>query len=459
MWNLRFIRYIGLLGIIVSAFGLTPSKTVLALSPTDPVETPQRHVVVQPFGTPLAQTAPLTATITVSSTVSPAEITIFDDYATLNTTLDFRSMSQCPAQPGERQPLDIVLVIDHSSSMNDNNNMDAARQAAQGFVKQIDTTQDQIGIVIFNQQATELLPLSQDQTTLINKIGSIQANDGTDISQGLIVGQQTLSSAKANPKARKIIILLSDGGNDQQSLNAPATAHNAKNAGIRVITIGLANSNNSLLQQVASQPSDFYPAPDAAQLTTIYTNIAQNVQAGIVARDVTIKQALPKWSTYDNDRETVWTYPNVGQETLPLTVRFKGRIPHDSIDTNDGITVTYHDCTNTLQTVNLPPSAPIKIKFGFGLWCLLPFLVPLLLSLFFLPLLRKKTHSRIRKEGALIPEVAMIPELAPLIQPQSPSLGALEGGTPPVVSRQPALIIGTGDAGNQVITQIDEVTR
>lgn len=404
------------------------------------------------------------ATVGLTSTVAPAEISIFDEYATLVTTVDTRGLPTCPPVVGERQPLDIVLIIDRSGSM-DGPNISAARAAAQVFVQQIDTAQDQVGIVVFDDTAQELLPLSRDQSVLAATIGQIQTQGGTDIGLGITAGQQSVEGTGANATARRILVLLSDGGSDEAA--AVAAASRAKGSGIRILTIGLGGSNNSLLQKVASSPSDFIAALDPAKLSTIYTSIAQNIQQGTVARDVTVTQSLPTWSLANLDRDAlasnatvnqmgntiVWSYPVLGPESLPLTVRFRGQLP-GTPDANAGVAVRYRDCNNTLQSIQLAPGAPIRIKFRFIWWCLLPLLIPLLLLLL---LLRRRTRRQIRREGERIPEVTGLPAFTKSLPAAPPAVAALDQGAAPVVGRQPALILGLGVAGASVIAQMNEV--
>lgn len=108
---------------------------------------------------------------------------------------------------------DIVLVVDTSGSMKDNNRMTEAKKAARNFVNQLldaDHPNTRIALATF---ATKTY-LNQDFTNytgkqnLLNAIDSLQAKGGTFTQGGIRVASYSLSNSQADFKN---MVLLSDG--------------------------------------------------------------------------------------------------------------------------------------------------------------------------------------------------------------------------------------------------------
>jgi len=114
----------------------------------------------------------------------------------------------------------------------------------------------------------------------------------TNVTIGLQVAFQMLSpvapfhAAAPQNDLDKVIILLTDGDNTQNRWSTSQTAidnrtklacANAKAANIKLYTVRVINGNASLLQQCATLPSMYYDVQNAAQLSAVFSTIAQNL--------------------------------------------------------------------------------------------------------------------------------------------------------------------------------------
>jgi Flp pilus assembly protein TadG len=139
---------------------------------------------------------------------------------------------------------------------------------------------------------TSMMPLSTDWTGLNSKIDAMTPTGNTNVTIGLQVAWQTLSpvapfSAPApSPDTDKVIILLTDGDNtqnrwttSQSSIDARTekVCTNAKAANIKIYTIRVINGNATLLKNCATKPEMYYEVQQAAQLTSVFASIAQNL--------------------------------------------------------------------------------------------------------------------------------------------------------------------------------------
>lgn len=146
---------------------------------------------------------------------------------------------------------DIVIALDMSTSMLakdfDPNRFEAAKDVATEFIGGRES--DNIGLVVFAGESFTLLPMTNDKTSLLNAVNTLEMGlleDGTAIGDGLATSINRIVEGKAKSKS---IILLTDGSNNT-GLIAPLTAADiAKDKGIKVYTIGV-GSNGSALSPV-----------------------------------------------------------------------------------------------------------------------------------------------------------------------------------------------------------------
>jgi Ca-activated chloride channel family protein len=184
------------------------------------------------------------------------------------------------ARPVEREimPLrehgiDILLVVDTSSSMEIADmsarervrRMDAARQRAEEFGAA--RKQDRVGVVAFARYAELRCPPTLDETALgafvraIDTVPQGSELDGTAIGTALAKSVKVLQKSKAKSR---VVVLLTDGENTVDDIDPADGAKLAKDAGIRVHTIGLGNGQPTLL---GFQPLDFGELRQIAEAT------------------------------------------------------------------------------------------------------------------------------------------------------------------------------------------------
>ena len=137
--------------------------------------------------------------------------------------------------------IDIMLAIDVSGSMLARDfkpdRITAAKEVAGSFIA--DRYGDRIGLVAFAGEAFTQSPLTTDQGTLQTLLARIRSGlieDGTAIGNGLATAINRLRESDAKSK---VIILLTDGVNNQGQIAPMTAAEIAKAQGIRVYTIGV----------------------------------------------------------------------------------------------------------------------------------------------------------------------------------------------------------------------------
>jgi Ca-activated chloride channel family protein len=166
--------------------------------------------------------------------------------------------------------IDIVAALDLSGSMKTRDYIVEGRQ-----LSRIDTAKpvlekfidgrpnDRIGLVVFAAQAYIATPLTLDHEYLLDNIdrlgiGSINA-ERTAIGDGITTALNRLRDLKAKSK---IIVLMTDGGNNSGNVDPLTAAQAAKALGVKIYTIGL--GNREIVEQMGL-PADFLPDEETLQ--------------------------------------------------------------------------------------------------------------------------------------------------------------------------------------------------
>jgi Ca-activated chloride channel family protein len=138
--------------------------------------------------------------------------------------------------------IDIELVLDISGSMAAEDFQPQNRLAvAKGVVKQFvaGRTGDRIGLVVFSGSAMTRAPLTTDHAMLELLVDSVELNslpDGTAIGVALAAAAARL---RGSPAKSRIMVLVTDGGNNAGEIDPLSAAAMCKGLGLKVYTIGV----------------------------------------------------------------------------------------------------------------------------------------------------------------------------------------------------------------------------
>lgn len=175
----------------------------------------------------------------------------------------------CPQNAGEPKPLrnegrDILLVLDISNSMRERDfeyagkyydRMSAVKSVVNKFIDE--RTQDKIGLVLFGTRAYLQAPLTYDKHSLKEILANTEAGmagNSTSIGDAIGLALKNLTFDTKNPD-NKVIILLTDGENNDGSISFPEAIKLAKDEKIKVYTIGAAGDETSFFGGLFSMPS------------------------------------------------------------------------------------------------------------------------------------------------------------------------------------------------------------
>lgn len=152
-----------------------------------------------------------------------------------------RPQSQLSRQEMKVEGIDIVLAMDVSGSMLAEdfhpNRLEAAKKVAADFIE--GRKSDRMGLVVFSAEAFTQVPLTIDHPVLLKQLSTLKSGmlkDGTALGDGLATAINRIKDSEAKSK---VIILLTDGINNQGSVDPESAAEIADLYGIRLYTIGV----------------------------------------------------------------------------------------------------------------------------------------------------------------------------------------------------------------------------
>ena len=213
---------------------------------------------------------------TVSATTSEFSTFIVFYAANWNEIFEASLPSSGSGRPDPSTAIDVGFVMDSTGSMLNNDPNNLRIDSAQRFVGAL-LDKDRAGVVDFDSDAETVQSMTQDHDAVNSSLDQIDSQGSTDIGEGLSEGVELFDSQDRG----RVIILLTDGRNtafgasDSKTINA---AQEAANNDITVHTIGLGNSDNVLLQEVADiTGGTFNHVNDASDLPELFDRVAEDV--------------------------------------------------------------------------------------------------------------------------------------------------------------------------------------
>jgi len=182
-------------------------------------------------------------------------------------------------------PLTTMLVMDVSGSMNANDKLEAAKEAARAYVRQM-RPNDRAGLMTFNTSIKVQQNVTTDTSLLLSAIKKLKAKDDTAMYDALMQAIDTLQPVSG----RKAIIVLTDGLDNRSQSDAAQVIVKIGEAGLSISTIGLGDPEHpsgvlsgldeaslSALAQTAG--GGYAYANDADSLTKIYERYGRALQS------------------------------------------------------------------------------------------------------------------------------------------------------------------------------------
>lgn len=184
---------------------------------------------------------------------------------------------------GEAIPVTSMLVIDISGSMDKNNKIGAAKEAAKAYVSGM-RAGDQAGLITYDTQVYTVQPVTSDIPTLVSAIDALETGSDTAMYNALVEAEKALESISG----RKAIIVLTDGMDNQSSSTLDDVINGIGESGLSISAIGFGDTtlsgqeglDEAGLRALAEGSGGQYAfASDAQTLSNLYQQYGQSLQS------------------------------------------------------------------------------------------------------------------------------------------------------------------------------------
>lgn len=217
---------------------------------------------------------------------------------------------------------DLMLAVDLSGSMLALDYMENGEQASRiNVVKSVVSDfvarrqGDRVGLILFGSQAYLHVPLTLDTLSvrkMLNNTVVGEAGDTTAIGDAIGLAVRNL---RDRPEKSRIIVLLTDGGDNASTIPPLAAAKLAQQYGIRIYTIGVGSQgpvpipdqngqivmaqfdlDEGLLQKIANMTGgSYFRAADTEALQKIYAQINRLEKTSAEKRSYVVRRPLYRY--------------------------------------------------------------------------------------------------------------------------------------------------------------------
>jgi Ca-activated chloride channel family protein len=182
----------------------------------------------------------------------------------------------------DRKPANVLLVLDNSGSMGDENKLEQAKSGLRGFFANA-APQDRIGLMKFSSRPQLLVPLApfgSNKGRLRGAVDQIFPEDDTALFQATAAGLDVVKK-RADTSRINAVVLLTDGQDtaggvsEGQVLNRLEQEGRAETGGVRLYTIAYgADADKDLLARFATATGGKPFVGDTSNIDSVYLSIS-----------------------------------------------------------------------------------------------------------------------------------------------------------------------------------------
>src|SRR5580698_2679326 len=183
-------------------------------------------------------------------------------------------------------PLSIVLAIDTSDSVWTNERLE--KQAAKHFVNALLREQDELDLMEFSDVVRELVPFTNQKKRIENGINQIQRGDATALYDAIYLASDRLAGASAANGRRRVIVLITDGGDTVKGSRYTQALEQAQRAGAMVYSIIVVpiyadagrntGGEHALIQLAEDTGGKYYYVVDPKDLEPAFAHVSDDLR-------------------------------------------------------------------------------------------------------------------------------------------------------------------------------------
>jgi VWFA-related protein len=176
-------------------------------------------------------------------------------------------------------PTTLVLVVDRSKSMEEEDRIGGLKRAVASFLEKLPEG-SQVAVIAFGSEIHRLSLFTTDRARIKKAIDALEP-DGSTCFYDAVADALELLKAESG---RRAVLALTDGEDtSSQSANLESVIASARRLGLPVYTLGLGSEDEiesaDLRRLASSTRGQYYPARSADQLRAIYEQIAERIRS------------------------------------------------------------------------------------------------------------------------------------------------------------------------------------
>jgi VWFA-related protein len=177
----------------------------------------------------------------------------------------------------ETIPTTLVLVVDRSGSMREEDRIGGLKRAVASFLEKLPPG-SRVALVSFASEVDKLSEFTTDLRRVRAAVDELEAEGSTRFYDAVAEALELLK----DQSGRRAVLALTDGKDtDSQPANLESVVESARRLGLPVYTLGLGSeraiASRELRRLADSTRGQYYPARSADQLRAIYEQIAERI--------------------------------------------------------------------------------------------------------------------------------------------------------------------------------------
>jgi Ca-activated chloride channel homolog len=183
-------------------------------------------------------------------------------------------------------PLSIVLAIDASESVMTNERLE--KEAAKHFVNALLREQDELDLMQFSDVVREIVPFTSQKKRIESGINEVQRGEATALYDAIYLASQRLSETSGANGRRRVVVLITDGGDTVKGSKYDQAMEQAQRAGAMVYSIIIvpiyadAGRNtageHALIQMAKDTGGKYYYVVDPKDLEPAFRHVSDDLR-------------------------------------------------------------------------------------------------------------------------------------------------------------------------------------
>jgi Ca-activated chloride channel family protein len=187
-------------------------------------------------------------------------------------------------------PLSIVLAIDGSESLLRNERLEL--QAAKQFVRTLLRPQDELDLMEFSDSVHEVVAFTSDKGKIEAGLGSLEKGDATAMYDAIFLASQRLGETSAANGRRRVLLLITDGGDTVHGARYGQALEQAQRAGVMVYSLIVipiyadagrnTGGEHALIQMAADTGGKYFYVETAKDLAPAFAKVSDDLRTQYV---------------------------------------------------------------------------------------------------------------------------------------------------------------------------------